>query len=149
MSDLRIDVDEKPDAELRKSILQPLLKFNEKAAGSTALERLALTLRSPGADAVVGGLWAETAYQWMFIDVVFVPEEFRGRGIGSALIATAEQVARNRGCVGIRLDTYSFQAPAFYERLGYQLLGKLRNYPPGHEDHVYFKHLTRTEPQKG
>jgi GNAT superfamily N-acetyltransferase len=142
MAGLRIEVEEKPSLELRESILQPLLRFNEKHAGATVLEPLAILLRAPEADEVVGGLWAETAYRWMFIHLVVVPEEFRGRGIGSRLIETAEEVARKRGCVGIRLDTYSFQAPAFYPRLGYELLGKVPNYPPGHEAFMYFKHLT-------
>jgi len=145
MPGLRIEVDEKPSPELRESILQPLLRFNETFAGPTTLEPLALALRSEGDDAVVGGLWADIVYQWMFIHYVFVPEEFRGRGLGSQLIATAEEIAKRRGCVGIRLNTYSFQAPAFYPRLGYELLGKLSNHPPGHEAYLYFKHLTTSE----
>jgi ribosomal protein S18 acetylase RimI-like enzyme len=53
----------------------------------------------------------------------------------------AEEIAANRGCLGIRLDTFSFQAPGFYEKLGYRIFGRLANHPKGHERIYYFKEL--------
>ena len=48
------------------------------------------------------------------------------------LMNDAEREAIRRGCRGAWLDTYSFQARGFYERLGYTIFGTIDNYPPGH-----------------
>ena len=57
------------------------------------------------------------------------------------MLAQAEAIARERGCVGIRLDTVSFQAPAFYRRHGYVEFGRIDDYPPGHTRFWFMKRL--------
>jgi hypothetical protein len=59
-------------------------------------------------------------------------------------MADAEAYARSRGAVGATLETYSFQARPFYERLGYEVIGSLDGYPPGHVKFFLRKHLRRT-----
>ena len=44
----------------------------------------------------------------------------------------AERIARANGCVGIWLDTYEFQARGFYEKLGFEVFGSLKDHPVGH-----------------
>ena len=51
----------------------------------------------------------------------------------------AEAVARERGCIGARLDTYSFQARGFYEKRGYRVVGTIEDCPPGHARHTMAK----------
>lgn len=85
-------------------------------------------------DQVVG----RSAYGWLRIDVVWVADDLRGKGHGSRLMRMAEEIAKGRACVGIHLDTHGFQAPAFYERLGYEFFGKLDDYPEGY-GHFFFK----------
>ena len=81
---------------------------------------------------MLGGLWGRVSYDWLFVELLFVPEAARGADLGTALLAKAEEVARARGCVGIRLDTYSFQAPDFYRRLGFEIVGSFPDYPKGY-----------------
>lgn len=81
---------------------------------------------------VQGGVRGQTYWSWCSIDVLSVAEPYRRQGIGSRLLAKAEEIARTRGCVGIRLDTVSFQAPNFYRRHGYTEFGRIEGYPPGH-----------------
>jgi GNAT superfamily N-acetyltransferase len=81
---------------------------------------------------VQGGLRGQTYWSWCSIDVLTVAGAYRRQGIGSRLLAKAEEIARARGCVGIRLDTVSFQAPDFYRRHGYVEFGRIEGYPPGH-----------------
>ena len=78
-----------------------------------------------------GGLWAVTYYGWMFIQLLYLPAHLRRGGLGSRLLRQAEEVARRRGCRGVWLDTFSFQARPFYERHGYTMFGRIDDYPPG------------------
>jgi len=61
--------------------------------------------------------------------------------MGSQLMRMAEDLAREKECVGIWLDTFSFQAPAFYQKMGYSELGQIVDYPPGHRRHFFQKRL--------
>ncbi len=91
---------------------------------------------------MTGGLWGCTLFQWLHVQMLFVPERLRGQGVGSALMATAETEARARGCHGVLVDTFSFQAAPFYQKLGFTLFGVLEDFPPGH-DRLYFRKIFR------
>jgi tetratricopeptide (TPR) repeat protein len=84
------------------------------------------------AGVVTGGFWGCTLFQWLHVQLLFIPESLRGKGVGSALMAAAETEARKRGCIGAHVTSFSFQAVPFYEKLGYTLFGQLDDYPPGH-----------------
>ena len=79
----------------------------------------------------IGGLWGSVSYGWLHIDLLYVPEVLRGNGVGSEIMRQAEAIARASDCVGVRLDTHSFQAPDFYRKLGYEIFGILEDNPPG------------------
>jgi GNAT superfamily N-acetyltransferase len=137
----RIVLDEKPVSNLREAILRPLAEYNESKVGQFYLGPVAIFLRHPADDAIIGGLWGAYIHDWLAVDMLFVPEEFRGRGIGSTLMRMAEDVAQKRECVGIRVDTATYQAPGFYEKLGYQELARLKYHGQIHEQIYYFKIL--------
>ncbi len=65
------------------------------------------------------------------IELLFVPPGLRGFGQGRKLVSNAEDLARSRGCTGIWLDSFTFQAPQFYQRLGYEIFGELPGNPTG------------------
>ena len=88
-----------------------------------------------------GGLIADTNWNWLHISVLSVDARHRGQGHGRALMARAEAVARERGCTGAWVDTFSFQAPGFYERVGYRQFGELPSYPDEHRRIFYSKPL--------
>ena len=90
---------------------------------------------------MVGGLYGKISYGWMFIELLSVPESMRTQGMGSRLMLAAEELAREKGCAGIWLDTFSFQAPGFYRKLGFSEFGHIAEYPPGHTRHFFQKHL--------
>jgi GNAT superfamily N-acetyltransferase len=135
----KITIVDQPAPELRDVIYERLVAFNEAKAGYANYQTFAALLNDPSTDDQVGGLWGMSAGGWFFVEMIFVPEEYRGRGAGTALMRAAENAAQARGCVGIRLDTFTFQAPEFYEKLGYSEFGRLKNFPPGHERIFYFK----------
>jgi len=113
---------------------------NEDQVGESGYQRLCYVIQSPQAE-IVGGLIAETYYQWCHIDLLWVKEELRGRGYGRRLVVSAEDEARRRGARGSYLDTFSFQAPEFYMKLGYEVFGQLPNCPQGHQRYFLAKEL--------
>lgn len=141
MSEPRIEIDESPDPALRDAILKPLRAFNESQVGPIKAEQLAIVLRDPDSGAVTGGLWGQSVAGWLYVDLLVVPEAFRGQGLGSELLACAEKIARRRGCIGLWLHTGTFQAPGFYEKLGFTAFGTIPDYPPGHATVYYLKRL--------
>jgi GNAT superfamily N-acetyltransferase len=142
MPDPKITLDPNPDPALRDAILKPLVDYNFSKVGQRPLTTFALFIREPGSDEIVGGLWARSFFDWAFVELLFVPEAMRGSGLGQSLLAEAEALARTRGCIGIYLDTFSFQARGFYEKQGYGLFGTLDNYPDDEKRFFLSKRLT-------
>ena len=136
-----IEVDESPDLALRDAIVKPLKAFNESHVGPIQPLPLAIALRDQESGAVIGGLWATSVAGWLYVDLLVVPENFRRQGLGRQLLRQAEEVARQRGCIGLWLHTATFQAPGFYEKQGFQLFGTVPDYPPGHASIFYLKRL--------
>nr|WP_249680842.1 GNAT family N-acetyltransferase [Roseococcus pinisoli] len=89
----------------------------------------------------LGGAIGSSYYGWLVIDLLWLPETLRGTGLGTQVMRLSEAEARARGCAGIRLDTYSFQARGFYEKLGFSLFGTLPDHPPGHTRYWLAKRL--------
>ena len=79
-----------------------------------------------------GGVLASTVWNWLSIDALWVDPKLRGLGYGRRLMVHAERLASRRGCTRARLDTFDFQARAFYERLGYSVYAHLDDFPVGH-----------------
>lgn len=120
------------DPAAREAILRGLSRFNDERGGKPDFRPLAVLLRAGKEGDIVGGLWGRTAWRWLFVELLFVPEAQRGAGIGRELMRRAEAEAVERGCLGAWLDTFSFQARGFYERLGFSIFGRIDDYPPGH-----------------
>jgi ribosomal protein S18 acetylase RimI-like enzyme len=102
---------------------------------------MAVWLRRHGQ--VLGGAYGDTHYGWLYLSALWVDEEARGRGWGSRLVERFEAEGAARGCHGAWVDTYGFQAPNFYERIGYKEFGRLEEFPPGSARHFYWKPLAR------
>lgn len=120
---LRITVPENPSEADREAVIAPLRVYNISRA-------VALLLTNDQGEHV-GGLWGRCAYDWLFVELLVVPDELRGSGYGKALMEQAEEIARATECVGMWLDTYEFQARGFYEKLGFELFGMLDDHPVG------------------
>ncbi|CRL51792.1 GNAT family N-acetyltransferase [Pseudomonas sp. URMO17WK12:I11] len=137
---LRIEQSQNPTDAEREAILIPLRAYNTAQAGPGNPQPLALLVRDDNGE-ILGGLYGRFFYQWLFIELLSVPEQARGQGLGSKLMQMAEDLAQEKECVGIWLDTFDFQAPEFYKRLGYSELGQIADYPTGHKRHFFQKRL--------
>lgn len=87
---------------------------------------------------IVAGVLSTLCWNWLELDILWVDEKQRHQGYGSQLLLEIERIAREKSCDFIMLNTFSFQAPGFYKKHGYQLMTTLENAPTGHR-HYYFK----------
>jgi GNAT superfamily N-acetyltransferase len=107
-----------------------LRAFTDAHAGPVGARPFAIFVRDPDGR-VAGGLDGELRWTWLFVAHLWLPEEMRGRGLGSALLECAESFAREHAGTGVYLDTLEFQALSFYRRRGYSIYGVLEGFPPG------------------
>ena len=90
---------------------------------------------------VIGGILGGTYWGWMYVDILWVAESHRRQGIGTKLLALAEKEAILRGCHHVHLDTMSWQAPEFYQKHGYTVIGILPDIPSGNQKYLLMKAL--------
>ena len=140
---LRIEHTDAPTDEERQAILAPLRAYNTARTGGSAPELVAWLVRDEHSDEIVGGLYGRVFFRWLYIELLVVPEQARGQGTGSTLMQMAEELAREKGCVGIWLDTFDFQAPEFYKNHGFTECGRIDDYPPGHQRFFFQKRLAQ------
>ena len=131
---------EKPEESAWGIIGRGVGSYNKQQAGDTKFQRICFALQTANQE-IVGGILGEIYWDWLYIDLLWVEEELRGRGHGHRLLARAEGEARQCGAKSAYLDTFSFQAPDFYKQHGYQIFGELRDFPPGHQRYFLTKQL--------
>lgn len=139
----RLSVEDRPSPAERGRIERELGRYNSGYFDRPNWQRLAVFLRDER-DEVGAGLTAHTYAGWMFVENFWVREDLRRRGLGRKMMAQAEQRARERGCHSAWLDTWSFQAPDFYRKLGYSVFGTL-DYPPDFKRFFLQKRLTQED----
>ena len=91
---------------------------------------------------VIAGINA-LMYCWgmLYIDVLFINESHRGQQLGSHLLNHVENQAKAMGATLSHLDTFDWQAKAFYLKHGYAIFGELHDCPPGHNRYYLKKNL--------
>lgn len=122
------------------AIEQRLYEFNMDATGYR--DGLDLGFVAEEAGEIVG---AAAGYTWggiCEVKTLWVHPDRRKAGLGSALVAQAIDEARARGCRLMFLTTYDFQAPDFYERLGFECIATIPDKPLGHIEHIMRRTLT-------
>jgi GNAT superfamily N-acetyltransferase len=112
-------------------ITEGLLAHDSKQIGFCDYRPLAVFVRHPRSGNVVGGLYGRSEYGLSYVDWFFLPEDLRRKGIGSRVLAMAEQEGRQRGCKHMLLTTLSVEAPGFYEKQGYDVAMTVECEPDG------------------
>lgn len=130
------------DSALKEIVLNGVRGFNRTLFANHPPGRdLAIAIRDPDSSEPVGGLLGRTAGGWLAIELIFVPEAFRGMGLATQLIALAEEEAKRHDCHSAWLDTMNPQALTLYRRLGYEIFGELKDYPVGFDRYFLQKKL--------
>jgi GNAT superfamily N-acetyltransferase len=122
-------IDIAAEEEIRAGTLGRLLReFNYQRVGRYPEgQSVYLNAKDEGGN-LLGGFRGEIYFHWLFINIVFVEERERGKGLGTRLLSEGEARAKAKGALHSRLETFEWQAPGFYVKHGYKELLKIPNY---------------------
>ena len=123
-----------------KYIKESLYQFNKDIVGDDGHIPLNI-IEYDNKGNPIGGIIGGTYWGWLYIDILWVHENHRRKGIGSKLLHEAENEALRRGCHHVHLDTMSWQAPDFYKKFGYDVIGILPDIPKGNQKYLLAKTL--------
>jgi ribosomal protein S18 acetylase RimI-like enzyme len=128
----RFAILETPDAQDVTFLEDRLDEYNLSRTGITDVRMLAIFVRDEGG-AIIAGLHGWTWGRCCEVKTLWVHEQWRGQELGTHLMAAAESEARARGATQMVLSTHGFQAPDFYRRLGFEIVGQVDDYPVGYQ----------------
>jgi len=117
-----------------------IYEYNSSVTGIGDGQWLAIFSRD-GSARIIGGICGNTWGGVCEIRQFWVDESHRHQGLGTRLLRAAELEARRRGCRQILLMTFSFQAPGFYEREGFEVVATIAEHPRGHRNLLMRKRL--------
>lgn len=137
----KIVVTDSPDAADTAIVQEGLRAYNTSKAGRDDSRPLAVFVTDPQTGKVVGGLYGGSYLGQLRVDRFFLPEGLRRGGLGSRLLALAEEEGRRRGCTRIALNTLEIQARGFYQKQGYETAATLHCDPPGMTRYLMTKRL--------
>lgn len=127
-----LTISEQPDARDIQQLDDFIYEYNAARTGIADARLLTIILRDDKNE-IVAGLHGWTWGRCCEVKILWVHEQWRGKRLGTRLMATAETEARARGAAKMVLSTHSFQAPEFYRRLGFEEVGRITDYPLGHQ----------------
>ncbi len=114
--------------EVFEALVSGVRQHNFSNMGKEVSKPLSVVAKD-GNGELIGGVSGRTIYNQLLIEVLWVDDGYRDQGLGRDLMARAESEARERGCLAAQVDTLSFQAPGFYQKLGFEVAGKIDGIP--------------------
>ena len=140
-AETRITLTDAPDHHESSVITEGLRAYNEAQAGYWDGRPLAIIVRERATNSVVGGLLGRTSLGVLTVERFFLPDDLRRNGLGSRVLAMAEEEGRRSGCTRAVLSTLHFQAPGFYLKQGWEIAARIDCAPPGHRRFYMTKKL--------
>lgn len=130
--------DDSPKPEDVKVLSNGLASHRKDLVGDTWFKNISYFVHDDSG-AIAGGVYGNCgSFGWAYVDTLWVAEELRGDGFGTELMDRFENEARGHGCRQVFLSTFSFQAPEFYKKRGYQIFGELNDFPEG-QSRIFFR----------
>lgn len=113
-------------------VLKGIFEHNTKGTkGLLKKPAIDINIYLKDGDKTVGAILCDTFNFCLYIEIMWIDKEYRGKGLGKELISKAEKIAKDNGCIFAHTCSLSYQAPEFYKRCGYEVFGKLDDYPDG------------------
>lgn len=140
MSEFTIVAEIPPKQEDIQALTKELNEFATPIVGIAGFQLITVMLRDQSGK-MIGGLWGYINWNWLNIEIFWLPEYARRKGYGTRILTLAESKALSRGCENVHLNTFSFEARPFYEKFGYKVFATLEDYPQGHQRYFMRKSL--------
>ena len=140
MAAARIKVEKERSSAVSRQLWNGLLAYNREQVGPTRYSRNVVSARDAKGK-LLGGVIVQNYWLETYVELLWLAPEARRSGTGTKLIREAERIARKRGSRLIHLNTFSFQAPGFYEKQGYRRFGRVSGSPEGQTRYYYVKRL--------
>ncbi|WP_136809355.1 GNAT family N-acetyltransferase [Desulfosediminicola flagellatus] len=122
--------------ELFQQIRDELISYNNSIIAGLSKSSVLLSLTDK--EDIVGGLFGKISWDWLHIELLWIEESYRNSDYGTQLILKAEAIAQKADCIGVHLESSTFQAPGFYKKLGYSIFAELEN-KPRKQTQIFFK----------
>jgi GNAT superfamily N-acetyltransferase len=136
----KVTVERSKSGAVSRELWRGLISFNRRQAAPLRYRRTVISARDDKGR-LLGGLILQSYWCESYVELLWLSARARGAGLGTELIQEAERCARSRGSRLIHLNTYSFQAPRFYEKQGYRRFGTMSGSPKGARRYFYVKRL--------
>jgi len=140
---LRLSFEDKPSGADREFVDEALGAYNAPFLRNPGYSYFGIFVREDAGaaqGAIRAGLIGNCYAGWLFVALLWVHADFRRVGIGHRLMAEAERHGRAFGCHSAWVDTFTFQGPNFYPKLGYVEFARI-DYPPDHQRIFFRKQL--------
>ena len=136
---MNIDIYNESKDDIFNVLIDNLRQFNFQMMGEERSKPLMVVIRDDSGE-IVGGIAGRTIYHQLLIEVLWVHDDKRGQGLGIQLMEIAEREAQKRGCIAAQVDTLSFQAPKFYEKMGFKIVGNVSGVKDSPDRYFLLKH---------
>ena len=139
MDTIQITATTEPKPEDTKIIDQGIAEYNLQKIGPQKYTPVASFAKKDGK--IIGGITGNLFWNYLYVDLMWIHEDHRGKGTGRRLIDAVEKLAVENGIFRSHLCTASFQSLGFYQKCGYSVIGKLDDMPEGETEYYLFKRL--------
>ena len=122
--------------EERAFTARKLIEHSEKSLGrKIPTEEFGLLVYDNGK--LIGSIVGKIFFNWLHIDLIWVDDEHRLKGVGKELMRQAEEKAKELQLTGIEVWTQSWQAPEFYQKLSYQEFAAIDDFTPNQKRYAF------------
>ncbi|MGV3466528.1 MAG: GNAT family N-acetyltransferase [Heyndrickxia sp.] len=125
---------------IRKKLMEYNMQYLPDKEIAFVNEDVSITVHDEEGN-ILGGITGNTKLHCLFIQFLWIDESLRGKGIGAKLLKRTEELAVEKGCKMVRVDTFSFQAPEFYKKQGYEVYGTVEDFPEGYAHYMFLKRV--------
>ena len=115
-------IDETENPEINSVIKKGIIDYNSPFFGSNSAQPFTIYIKDSKSE-VIAGLTGFYKGKYSRVDLLWVQEDYRSKGIGKKLVLKLEEFSKSKGCLYIQLDTFDFQARPFYEKMGFKCVG--------------------------
>ena len=136
---MKTTISDVEDEKVVKKILDEIVSYNQSKV-QRDVKPLLVSITENGQ--LIAGAQCASGYGWVHVKLLWVDDNHRKRGLGSKIMREVEKEALKRGCAGVHLDTFGFQAPDFYKKLGYEVFGTIDDHPKGIKRYYLSKRLS-------